>query len=254
MLIVMDSYEKLRDLLLDESSDLTSEQAKEVIARLIFNPSWYESLLQEQGAFMYLKRYVGSSDDGVHEFAETNLKVFSEKIAHKFIKLQHDFVFKVFIDMISYYVNSCCDENDPSFFEWPYMDVKEAKGLTYGAIKEIIESGFFVFNFENDEKGEYFGGFCDLVCFDENMVKLLAINSFNISSFLDNGEFVDRMNIVDAVELNAYASHYFDKTGSNYCIYRKMFIRYLLYVHNVTDATNNFLSSYQQKQNGVIPS
>ena len=250
----MDSYENLRDLLLDESRDLTSEQAKEILARLIFKPSLYERLLQEQGAFMYLKMYVGVNEDGVHEFTETNLKVFSEKIAHKFIKLQHDFVFKVFIDMISHYVNSYCDENNPSFFEWPYMDVEESKGLTYGAIKEIIESGFFVFNFENDEKGEYFGGFCDLVYFDENMVKLLAINSFNISSFLDNGEFVDRMNIVNAVELNAYASHSFDKAGSSYCIYRKMFIKYLLYVQSVTDATNNFLSSYQQRQNGIIPS
>ena len=245
----MENYQKIKELLLDDTKNLTSEQARSIIETLAFNPHFYDNLLSEEGAFMYLNKYMGVDDDEVHRFEKTNIKIFSEKIAIKFLKLQNDFVFSEFMELISFFTFFNI-EDKPLFFSWPYMSLNATKLFTYGIVKEIIESGFFVFDFAEDEFGTQFGSLFDLVSSNETMGKLLAVSSLNITSFVSTGEFENRMNFIDAVELNYLAGHYFEESGDVYPLYRKMFIKYLLYVDRAKNVANSALSRFDPNRFG----
>lgn len=230
------NYEEIKELLLDGSKKLNSVLAREIISLWEKSPELLLKLIKEDdGSVLLDKYYCYTNEDGCHLFIRSNIKYVSKKVALKFLELQNDFVSTSFIDVTSNIVFKEEEEN-PVVFSWPFYTGEFLDCLTYSVVRHLIASNYFVFDFSFDLTGDVFNIFVDVLGDDVHMMELLAVNSFNIEQFLSNAKYVDKMDIIGAITLYAYSAHSFNNSEKDYGIYRKLFIRYMLYVLNTVES------------------
>ena len=235
------NYDEIKRVLLDDSKRLASKEAKDIIFCWKRDPGLLEKLLSDDDCTCTLRVYDSySSDDNAHYFIESNVRFVSEKIALKFLEAQNDIVSANFIDIVSA-IAFKDEEESPVVFAWPFLSERSLECLTYGVIKHLIANNFFVFDFSSDTEGNIFACFVNIVSDDMYLTELLAVNSFNITSYVSNSKFVDQMELSGAITLYAYSSHGFSNDSTDYGIYRKLFIRYMSFVLNTVETVKEHM-------------
>ena len=208
------NYEKIKELLLDNSRKLTLKEATEILDFFQKNPKNRTQFLKNKNCFQYLENYIGLNEEtNIHEFAKSSAKVPSLEIAIKFLETRDETIWETFFEV---FILSFDKGFSTDVFAWPYMDKDFLSLLSSDMLENICSYSYFVFDFKNDNNQEKVSMLLDVFLGKDYLLELLAINSFNIdwqnlSSIYDGNISVDQF-----VKLFALSSHSFLGDDINY--------------------------------------
>ena len=221
------NYEKVKELLLDDSRILTATEADEILHYLQQNPKAHAWLMNNKKCIQYAECYKGfNSDTELHEFTLSNIRVPSLKIATKFFETCDDMVIDFFIKLM---VLPQLHDAGTKVFAWPYMSEKIIRLLPEKLVKFLCISTNFVFNFKDDTKLECVKTMFELFEDDINYLELLAVNSLNIDWGKLSSNYEGSMSGSMFVKLYAFSTHFFLEFDEDYASFRKLFSHYLYY-------------------------
>ena len=237
------TYKEMKKLLFDENAKLTSNQAEEILNLLSDTPRAFSQLLKADDERIPLMRYKGFNEIlSKHEFEASDTYVFSPKIAKKFFELNDDDISIDFINILTFH--SFKSLGEALVFAWPYSK-DLADYLSLGVVKTLISSKFFCFDFEFDASGTTFEKFVLKVQDDSFYKEMLAINSFNIASFISKGGKGTKLETMDLTRMLAYSVHNFPGFDDEYAGFRKLFISYLDYCLEMQDLMIQKIKKHQ---------
>lgn len=220
------NYEKVKELLLDDSRKLTATEADEILRYLQQNPRAHAWLMSNKKCIQYIEYYRGfNNDTELHEFVLSNVRVPSLKIATKFFETCDYLVIDFFIKLM---VLPQLYEND-NVFSWPYMSEKIIQKLPEDVIKLLCFCSSIVFNFKNDTDLKQITILLKLLEDDINYLELLAVNSYNIDWGKLSSIYKGRISDSLFVKLFTLSSHFFSDLGLEYASVRKSFSHYMQY-------------------------
>lgn len=221
------NYEKVKELLLDDSRSLTSKEAEEILSFLQENSRARAWLLSNKSCTQYIECYKGfNSNSELHEFTFSNVKVPSLKIATKFFETYDDFIIDFFIKLM---VLPQLHDAGTKVFAWPYMSEKIIRLMPENLVKFLCISSNFVFNFKDDTKLECIKTMFNLFEDNINYLELLAVNSLNIDWSKLSSNYEGSMSGSLFVKLYAFSTHFFLEFDEDYASFRKLFSHYLYY-------------------------
>ena len=242
-------YNEIKELLLDRSRRLTSDEARDILATWKQNPLWYQSFLRNIDASIALKRYEDYNEiDNLHTFVPSKVKVVAPFIAEKFLSLNSSVVSKEFFSVLSD-LSLRSEEAKAQIYAWPYLNEELICYHSYGLVMEIIQSFSFVFNFEEDTDGKMFDKILNF--FEDSQFErtIFAVASFNISGYIEVLSSNENSDPIKGIEVIGFSEHFFEGFGADYCTFRKMFITY---VSMVKDLKKDFIRDVN-KTLGIFP-
>lgn len=221
-------YKKLKEQLLYQRV-LTKEQAEEILAYWRKEPQKYSAFLRNSGMSEPLRAYAGvnEEDDKGHYFIPIQVKVPSLEIAEKFFKTNDD---EVIIDFLTL-VNNLSAENLDKICAWPFLSMVCIQHLDRQILKGIISDGRYVFDFQNDRRGELFDKIYKMMA-DDFHRRIFAANSFNVFGWLHQ---IHKYQIEQVGRYFLLAEHATGPDSEIEAFARKIYINYSIDVENLTE-------------------
>lgn len=221
------SYDEMKNLLLSDEA-LGVDQALAIFDYLDKYPEAYGALLDEDGASIWLKKYVRyDSASKTHVFRRSKCKAIAPKIFYKFLATgDPDVVMFIYEVVLKNLIEN--EENRADVFAWPYMQKSIIDIMSVDLVAQVILNFHFVFNFEKDEMGHAFQTLLDKLE-DTELQGYLAIASFNLYGWGMQNAGVDSFYRAQQM---LFANHNFDAISNsdqefvNEAHMRKFIIKY----------------------------
>lgn len=202
------NYDEMKDLLLS-NEDLGVNQALDILNYIDKYPEAYSALLDEDGAYVYLKKY-SKCKSGKHVFECTKNKIIAPNIFYKFAKIgDPDVDVGLWETLIGQMMNNGDDVTD--VYQWPYMNKSILEDISIGLIAQVVVGYHFVFNFENDEFGYLFKIVHDKLK-QTGVLPYLAVSSFNLYGWAMHE--IEENNFYRAQQM-LFANHCFEEIAGS---------------------------------------
>ena len=219
--IFMD-YKTTKELLLNTKA-LTENQAEEILDMWEEKPRSYYDFLKNENAFQMLQVYAGASEDQPHHnFLPTNIRVPSISVAQKFFVIGDENVITRFFNLLGKL--SVKESVSERVYAWPYLTKECMSALTMFQLFWLIGDWRYVFNFENDTRGDLFDSIYRRMMYSLTRDVFVA-NSFNIMGWL---RYASRYSLQEFNKHMLMANHCLAFSCDAEAVARKFYITYRL--------------------------